>query len=120
MLHYALGVDYLGEQDWYANVQLSHQHVFEYESRILLLRRDNFYLNGEINREFWRGNVMLRLRYALDLSDGGSFLTPEAIFGYYDNLELTLGANVFTGPKETLFGRYRDNDQIFCKIKYYF
>ncbi|WP_092188662.1 AMIN domain-containing protein [Desulfomicrobium norvegicum] len=118
--HYVLGVDYLGEQDWYANVQLSHQHVFEYESRIQLLRRDNFYLNGEINREFWRGNMMLRLRYALDLSDGGSFLTPEAILSYYENLELTLGANVFTGPKDTLFGRYRDNDQIFCKIKYYF
>lgn len=120
VLHYAIGVDYLGEQDWYANVQLSHQHVFEYESRILLLRRDNFYLNGEINREFWRGNVMLRLRYALDLSDGGSFLTPEAILSYYENLELTLGANVFTGPEDTLFGRYRDNDQVFCKIKYYF
>lgn len=118
--HSVIGVDYLGEQDWYANVQLSHQHVFEYESRILFLRRDNFYLNGEINREFWRGNVMLRLRYALDLRDGGSFLTPEAILTYYKNLELTLGANVFLGPEDSLFGRYRDNDQVFCKAKYYF
>lgn len=118
--HYVLGVDYLGEQDWYANVQLSHQHVFEYESDILFLRRDNFYLNGEINREFWRGNVMLKLRYALDLHDGGSFLTPEAILSYYKNLELTLGANVFFGPQDSLFGRYRDNDQVFCKAKYYF
>ena len=118
--HYVLGVDYLGEQDWYANVQLSHQHVFEYDSSILFLRRDNFYLNGEINREFWRGNAMVRLRYALDLSDGGSFLTPEATLSYYKNLELTVGANVFFGPEESLFGRYRDNDQVFCKAKYYF
>jgi hypothetical protein len=118
--HYVLGVDYLGEQDWYANVQLSHQHVFEYESQILFLRRDNFYLNGEINREFWRGNAMLKLRYALDLYDGGSFLTPEATLSYYKNLELTLGANVFFGPQDSLFGRYRDNDQVFCKAKYYF
>jgi hypothetical protein len=118
--HYVLGVDYLGEQDWYANVQLSHQHVFEYESSILLLRRDNFYLNGEINREFWRGNAMLKLRYALDLSDSGAFLTPEAILSYYKNLELTLGANFFFGPEDSMFGRYRDNDQVFCKAKYYF
>lgn len=118
--HSVIGVDYLGEQDWYANVQLSHQHVFDYESDILYLQRDNFYLNGEINREFWRGNAMLKLRYALDLSDGGSFLTPEAILSYYKNLELTLGANVFFGPEDSLFGRYRDNDQIFCKAKYYF
>jgi hypothetical protein len=118
--HSVIGVDYVGEQDWYANVQLSHQHVFAYESSILFLRRDNFYLNGEINREFWRGNTKLRLRYALDLNDGGSFLTPEAILSYYKNLELTLGANVFFGPTDSLFGRYRDNDQIFCEAKYYF
>ncbi|MBU4526279.1 MAG: AMIN domain-containing protein [Desulfomicrobium sp.] len=118
--HSVIGVDYLGEQDWYANVQLSHQHVFDYESDILYLRRDNFYLSGEINREFWRGNAMLKLRYALDLNDGGSFLTPEAILSYYKNLELILGANVFFGPEDSLFGRYRDNDQIFCKAKYYF
>lgn len=120
VIHYVLGVDYLGEQGWYANVQLSHQHVFEYESRILFLRRDNFYLNGEINREFWRGNAMLKLRYALNLSDGGSTLTPEAILSYYKNLELSLGANVFFGPEDSLFGRYRNNDQVFFQAKYYF
>ena len=120
MFHYVLGVDYLGEQDWYANVQFSHQHVLDYDSQILFLRRDNFYVNGEINREFWRGNAMLKLRYALDLSDGGSFVTPEAILTYYKNLEFTLGANVFFGPQDSLFGRYGDNDQIFCKAKYYF
>jgi hypothetical protein len=120
MTHAVIGVDYMGEQDWYANVQLSHQHVFEYESRIRFLQRDNFYLNGEINREFWRGNAMLKLRYALDLNDGGSFLTPEAILSYYKNLELSLGANVFFGPENSLFGRYRNNDQVFCQAKYYF
>jgi hypothetical protein len=120
VFHYVLGVDYLGEQDWYANVQFSHQHVLDYDSQILFLRRDNFYVNGEINREFWRGNAMLKLRYALDLSDGGSFVTPEAILTYYKNLEFTLGANVFFGPQDSLFGRYGDNDQIFCKAKYYF
>lgn len=71
VLHSVLGLDYMGEQDWYANVQLTHQHVFEYESDILFSRRDNFYLNGEVNREFWRGDLMLKLRYALDIRDGG-------------------------------------------------
>jgi len=118
--HSVIGVDYLGEQDWYVNVQLSHQHIFDHEKDILFLREDNFYLSGEINKEFWRGNTMLKLRYAVDLHDGGSFFTPEAILTYFKNLELTLGANVFFGPKDSYFGRYNDNDQAFFKAVYHF
>lgn len=118
--HAVIGVDYLGEADWYVNVQLSHQHVFDHDKDIMFLRKDNFYLSGEINREFWRGNTMLKLGYALDLRDGGSFITPEAILTYFKNLELTLGANIFFGPKGSYFGRYRDDDQAFFKAVYYF
>ncbi len=118
--HAVIGVDYLGEADWYINVQLSHQHVFDHEDDILFLRQDNFYLSGEINREFWRGNTMLKLRYAVDLHDGGSLLTPEAILTYFENLELSLGANLFFGPEASYFGRYRDNDQGFFKAVYHF
>lgn len=120
VVHYLVGVDYLGEADWYANVQLSHQHVFEYESDILYLRRDNFYLNGEINKEFWRGNAMLKLSYALDLRDGGTFLRPEGILTYYKNLELSLGYYLFAGPADSLLGRYQDDDQVFLKATYFF
>ena len=120
MSHWILGLDYIGKADWYANVQFSHQHVFEYDDDILFLRRDNFYVNGELNKEFWRGNLMLKLSYAVDLHDGSSFLTPEAILTYYRNLELSLGTNLFFGPKDTLFGRYRDNDQAFLKAVYHF
>jgi len=118
--HSVLGVDYIGEQDWYANVQFAHQHVFEYDSDILFLERDNFFANIEINREFWRGHTMLKLDYALNLRDGGSLLTPEVILTYYKNLELSLGANIFFGPADSLFGHYRDNDQAFLKATYFF
>jgi hypothetical protein len=120
MTHSVIGVDYLGEADWYINVQLSHQHIFDHEDDILFLRQDNFYLSGEINREFWRGNTMLKLGYAVDLRDGGAFLTPEAILTYFENLELSLGANFFFGPQASYFGRYRDNDQGFFKAVYRF
>jgi hypothetical protein len=116
---YVLGLDYLGEQDWYANIQFFHQHVFDHEPR-LLAKRDSYFLNGEVNREFWRGNITLKLGYALDLLDGGSFLTPEAILTYFNNLELSLGVNLFSGSGESLFGPYKDNDQAFFKAKYYF
>ncbi len=118
--YWVLGLDYIGEADWYANIQLSHQHLFDFDEDTLFLERDNVYLNGELNREFWRGNLMLKLRYAVDIRDGGSFLTPEAILTHFKNLELSLGTNLFFGPRDSLFGRYRDNDQAFLQATYRF
>ena len=120
VFHWIMGLDYMGEADWYVNVQFSHQHVFKYDEDTIFLRRNNFYVNGELNKEFWRGNLMLKLRYAVDLHDGSSFLTPEAILTYFRNIELSLGTNLFFGPKDTLFGRYRDNDQAFLKATWSF
>lgn len=48
------------------------------------------------------------------------FLTPEAILKSFRNLELSLGAYLFFGPSDTLFGRYQDNDQAFLKATYRF
>jgi len=120
VLYWVLGLDYIGEADWYANIQISHQHISEYDPDTLFLRRDNFTLNGELNREFWRGDLMLRLRYAVDLHDGASFLTPEAILTHFRNLEFSLGANLFFGPEDSFFGRYRDNDQAFLQATWRF
>lgn len=118
--HYVVGIDYIGEAEWYLNVQFSNQHIFEYDDEILFLRKDNFYLNGEINKEFWRGQTMLKLRYVIDLHDGSSFLTPETILSCFKNVELSLGANLFFGPSDTLFGRYDENNQAFLKATYFF
>jgi hypothetical protein len=118
--YWVIGLDYIGEADWYANVQLSHQHLFEYDEDTLFLERDNFALNIELNREFWRGNLMLKLDYALNLHNGSSFISPEVILTYFRNLELSLDTNLFFGPRDTLFGQYRDNDQVFLKATYHF
>lgn len=118
--HWVLGLDYIGQSDWYMNIQLSHQHIFDHDEDILFLRRDNFYLNGEINREFLRGDLTLKLVLAVDLRDGGAFVTPEAIWKAVENLELSLGLNCFFGPRDSVFGRYRDNDQTFLRATWHF
>lgn len=120
VLHYVLGVDYIGEQDWYANVQFSHLHVVDHDSDILYLEEDNFSLNGEINKEFWRGNLMLKLGYAVNIKDGGSLFAPEAILTSMTNLELTLGANLFFGSAHSYLGQHNDHDLVFIKAAYRF
>ena len=42
------------------------------------------------------------------------------IHKYFTNLEIELGANILGGDLDTLFGSFKENDQLFLRAKYYF
>lgn len=116
---YVLGGDYLGVNDWYVNVQFAHQIISDHADDIIYFRRNNTSLNGEISKEFWRGNLEAVLRYNYGLSDNGYYLYPRITLKYVHNLEITLGANLFGGDNDTLMGRHNANDQVFVSFKYF-
>ncbi len=115
---YVLGADYSGESDWYINVQFSHQIISGYADDILYFRRDNTSLNGEITKEFWRGNLEAVFRYNYSLSDKSHYIYPKIVCKYVPDLEITLGLNLFGGDTDTLMGFYDANDQVFLSFKY--
>ena len=117
---YVLGADYSGENNWYINLQFAHQIISDYNDDILYFRRNNTSLNGQISKEFLRGNLETNLWYNYSLSDKGYYLRPRIICKYFRNLEITLGLNIFGGDADTLMGYYDDNDQVFLSFKYYF
>jgi len=117
---YVLGADYSGENSWYINLQFAHQIISDYNDNILYFRRNNTSLNGQISKEFLRGNFETNLWYNYSLSDNGYYLRPRIICKYFRNLDITLGLNIFGGDADTLMGYYDDNDQVFLSFKYYF
>lgn len=120
VFHYVLGVDYLGEQDWYANLQFGHHAIAGYDPDIMYWSRNDYSFNGEFSKEFWRGNVEAVLRYYYNIQDTSLMLNPHMILRYFRNWELTLGLDIFEGSADTFLGQYRNNDQIYCIIKYHF
>lgn len=116
---YVLGADYLGKDDWYVNFQFAHQIISDYDDDILYLSRNNTSLNGEVRKDFLRGNLQAVLWYNFSLSDNGYYLRPKIICKYIPRLDITLGFNIFGGDEDTLMGYYDDNDQVFLSLRFY-
>ncbi|MBN2233381.1 MAG: hypothetical protein JW781_11280 [Deltaproteobacteria bacterium] len=115
-----LGLDYLGVNDWYLNVQVSHQYLDDYSDRILYFRRHNSAVNGELRREFAHGTWIADLRWFLSLTDGGSYWHPRLTRATRMLGDISLGGHVFGGAEDTLMGFYDANDFIYLRWKYSF
>lgn len=118
--HYVLGVDYVGERDWYINLQFSHLAIQDYDSDILYFDRNNTSINGEIEKDFWEGYFTAELRYSFSLNQESYYLSPALVFKYVPGLDISLGSNFFGGKADTLMGRYDANDEVFLRLKYFF
>ncbi len=115
-----IGLDRQGDNDWYANLQLGHQVLFDDDEEILYFKRHNLSLNGELRKGFFRGDLEARLRAMLMLTDGGSYWNPSLSFLRFRPLSLTFGFNLFAGPADTFLGTYGDNDQAYVTVRYDF
>ncbi|MCD6268690.1 MAG: DUF1302 family protein [Deltaproteobacteria bacterium] len=120
VFHTVLGLDYTSATDWYFNTQFSWMKILSYSSRILYFEDDNLALMGEISKPLFDHNLELRLRYNYTLSDGSYYLEPSITLKYFTNIEIELAANILGGDKDTLFGSFKENDQLFLRAKYYF
>ncbi|MBW1646304.1 MAG: DUF1302 family protein, partial [Deltaproteobacteria bacterium] len=117
---YVLGIDYLGMDDWYANLQFAHQVINSYDDEILYFKHHNTALNGELRKNFCRGDLEASLRYHCSLSDNGYFLKPKLVYKPVPDLELTVGCCFFGGDEDTYLGVFRDNDVMFTEMTWNF
>ena len=115
-----IGWDRTWDSDFYANVQIGHQVLFDHDADILYFRRHNVSVNGEVRKGFLRGDWEARLRALVMLTDGGSFWNPSLTYLGFRPLSLTFGFNLFAGPADTFLGTYGDNDQTYVTVKYDF
>ncbi len=116
--HYVLGIDYAGANDWYANIQLSHQILDNYSREMLYMNKHNIFLNGKLRKGFWNGDLACRIKYNIGLSEKSYYINPSLLIKYFDNLEITLGMDILGGNDDTLLGYYDKNDQYYLKVKY--
>ncbi len=116
--HYVLGIDYTGVNEWYINFQISHQILDNYSDEILYFKKHNVFLNGEIRKDLWNGDITCKVRYNIGLTEKSYYLNPCVILKYFSNLETTLGVDLLGGEADTLLGYYDKSDQYYVDFKY--
>lgn len=117
---YVLGADYTTRSDIYLNIQFAHRYISGYTSDILYFKKNNYSLTGEISRDIFMDWLEASLLYSLTLNDNSWYLSPRITHTYFTNLDLVIGANIFSGDDDTWLGRFSDNDQFFIDISYRF
>ena len=118
-LKYTLGADYSFKNGIYLEAQFVHGFFTERGKGQL-----NNFLIGKIERKFLNDELSLSLAGSFETKDiqnlknsQGGGLVPEISYRPIDNLELTLGVYLFWGDRETLYGRWKDQDQVNLKVR---
>lgn len=120
VLHTVLGIDYTGEHGLYANFQVSDQEVFDHQDDILFFERHNVSINGELSQEWARGTWEASFQGAYFITDKSSHLDPSLSYKPISALRLTLGLHLFQGDRDTILGQYKDSDEAYLRMKYFF
>lgn len=115
--HLVAGIDYTTDNEWYFNVQTSWHHIFGYNREVLYFEQDNISLLGEVRKTLWRGNLEVATSYNLTLTDGSSYLQPAVTLKRIVNTEIEIGAMIFSGDGDTLFGSYDQADQLYAQLR---
>lgn len=115
-----VGIDRTWAGNWYTNVQLGHQLLLDHDNAVLYFEKHNVSLNGEIRKDFLRGDLEVRLRGLMMLTDGGSMFNPSLTYRRFAPLSFTTGLNLFAGPSDTFLGTYSHNDEAYVTVRYDF
>jgi hypothetical protein len=55
-----------------------------------------------------------------NFEDGGQMIRPRVNWNAARNLTVSFGVDIFSGPRDTFFGRYGDRDRVYTEARYAF
>lgn len=107
-----LGLDWqLSELDTLLSFQWFQSHLFDYQSSIRRGQNEqnlSVYLQKYFANETWQFNTLAL--YSIDNQD--SLVQARLKYMWYSDLELWMGADVFSGDREGIFGQFREVDRV--------
>ncbi len=116
-VHYLVGADWITRGINFS-VQFIQEAILDYDPNIAkdkttntmtFLAKDSYY-NDKLSVEFFA---------YVGLTNEDALIRPRVIYELYNGLNLTVGANIFTGTKGQ-FGQFDKNDMAYFKLKYDF
>jgi len=119
-LSFIAGADYTVFENLYLNFQWFGEYIFDYEKAI----DDDMVKNGfifECSKTFSGEELKIGFTGMIyNLKDEDYMLKPYIEYSYADGILLETGGYFFGGKKDSMFGQFDTNDNMFLKISYYF
>ncbi|MGB9720517.1 MAG: hypothetical protein ACPL28_03425 [bacterium] len=119
---FVIGTDYTFKNGIYINLQYAHGFFQERNNEI-----EDYILTGLEWKLFEERLKLMPLSGGMEIKDFSDFknnyavvYAPEISYKPFENCELCLGLRVIEGKETTNFGRLKNNDEVFLKVKYSF
>ena len=106
-----LGLDWQGLSDTFVSVQWFQSHLFDYDPRTVRERTENtlsFLFQRYFASETWK--LELLVLQSLNMHDG--LVRPKLTYSMLSNLDIWVGADIFHGNEDGLFGQFDHADRV--------
>jgi hypothetical protein len=119
-MKYGLGLDYI-YGDTSVSVQFIHEFIPNYNENkpVYFNKNGTDTLLTFLFKQFFLQNTMeLNIRTAYDIEFRDYIVKPSLKYNFTDNLQGTIGVLLINGKyDDSLFGQYRENDEIFARLR---
>ena len=118
LLKWLAGVDWTPGNDWTVIAQFTGDTIMNHDARLVNEALETS-ATLSISKELLNQTLTVSNMFYYDLNENEIYTRPKADYDLTDALHLMLGADIFCGD-DGQFGRYRNNSQVWVKVKYNF
>ena len=113
---YVIGLDWFAISDTFISAQLFQSALNNHQSGMLRDERDTS-ITLLVERKFLNDTLTSRILWLhnLDMDDG--LLRPGISYELNDTISIRMGADLFYGDQQGLFGQFRDQDRVTTGIE---
>lgn len=114
-----IGIDWQGITDTLISMQWFRSQLFSYSASTLRDQTDqtlSLLIRKHFDNQTWKAELLAL--HSLNHEDG--LLRPKASYLWLSNLEVWLGADVFYGERNGLYGQFDQNDRIVAGFEWGF
>jgi hypothetical protein len=115
-LSYVLGLDWTGIEDTFLSAQLFQSWVTDSSKGLV---RDTLETNLTflVRRDYLNDTLQAEILWISSTNDGDGLVRPRLSYEWKDNVKTWVGADIFYGTQDGLFGEFSDNDRIVIGVE---
>ena len=120
-LQYVLGMDYNLIENLTLNFQFIESRVLKWKEGFMSPMEEEVKNSASLRFAYKKeGFYSFQLIGVYNFKDKDYFFLPVFTYEIWDGIKLYIGASIFRGPKNSVFGRNKKLSKAFIEIKYFF
>lgn len=118
-LHYVLGLDWNAPWDVLLSSQLIQSWVINDADKTTRDKLDTT-ITGLIRRNFMYDTLVAEVLVIANTNNGDGIIRPKISYEWQDNIKTWIGADIFYGDQQGVFGQFEKNDRVVVGVEFSF